>query len=842
MPIARDFADDVRFGLRGLRRHPGFAALVVLSLALGIAANAAIFSVLSALLLRPLPVPEPERLTFLSDGLGSGRSTRITLREGVLRSFSYPLYQRLASDPSFAGLAAEDSKLAVARVARAGDAQRTSAANGQPVSGNYFAVMGVSAFRGRTLAPVDETSPGADPVLVLSHGFWQSRFAADPGVVGSQLLVNGRSYTAIGVAAPDFTGSKVGQAVDFWVPLTMHGDLHGHSPLLAVRRMWWLNVVGRLAPSVSLEAAQASLTLGLRRFLGELAGELRASERADLANNQIRIQLHSGATGVSRLRQDFGHSLLVLQAGVGLLLLIVCLNVSHLLLARAVNRQREMSIRAALGASRARLARQLLAEGLLLAALGLLAAVLATRWLIDGLLALALSEQAGRALAVGPDRRVWLFTVGLALASALVLGLVPAWQAARADRQATPAGTSLAVTPGGRRRLASRLLLASQVAFSLVLLAGAGLLSGSLRKLRDVDKGFDQEHVLLVELDPRFVPAAERESAAFQDRLLGRIAALPGVQSASLSHNEILRAGRWNTMLSFAGAAASIQPVPHLFVVSARYFETVGMTLVGGRPFVAADREGAPQVAIVNETLARRVGPAQQVLGRRLRLGDVDSGEPADIEVVGIVRDARIDDLREPPRPTLYRPLAQVPDEGADAIQVRVLGDPAALADRLRREIQQVHPALHVVGTQTMTAAVEQSLRRERVLATLSSAFGLAALFLVCLGLYGVIAQWAAQRTREIGVRMALGATAVGVRWLVLRQALALVLAGVALGVPAALAAGRGIESLLYGVTSADPANLALATATLVAVATLAAYLPARRASRADPVMALRCE
>ena len=841
MSMTSDLRQDLRHGARTMRRSPGFAVMVVLSLGLGLGANTAIFSVWNALLLRPLPLPEPERLMLLSDGLGVGRSTSfLAAADGRMRAYSYAMYQRLRDDRSFEAMAAEDSAKARTLVSRNGAADAESSAHAVAVTANYFDVLGVRAFRGRVFRPEDETAPGANPVMVISHGYWQRRFGGDAGVVGARLHVDGKPYTVVGVATPGFAGIKGGETVDFWVPLTMHAQLQREDPLQG-SRISWLVLVGRLERDVSAAAAEASLTPRLRQYLQDIQPELSMSERMVLSSKGVHIRLESGARGVSRLRGDFRDALLVLMAGVGLLLLIVCLNVSHLLLARASQRKREMSIRTALGASRARLARQLLAEGALLAGMGVAAGALFSQWLIDGVLALAVTPATGQALAVRADGRVWLFSALLALLTAAILGLVPAWQASRIDLQGALRGTAPSVA-GGSRRLVSRLLLTSQVAFSLVLLVGAGLLTGTLRNLRAVDKGFDEEHVLMADLDFRFVGLADAQLPALYKDLLRRVSALPGVQSASLALFQILDLGRWTSTISFAGARQSVAPKPHVFPVSADYLHTVGMSLARGRNLTGADRAGASKVAVVNEALARKAFGGEEILGRRFRFGDPLSGEPTDVEVVGVVRDAKINGLRQAPSPAVYVPIEQHLDSGVNALQVRALVDPALVAEQVRLAVRQANAQLRVSDVRTMPAAVERSLGRERLLVTLSSSFGLAALFLVCVGLYGLISQWAAQRSREIGLRMALGSTSAGVRWLVLRQALRLVVAGVAIGVPAALAASQLLRGLLFGVAPLDPTTLTLAGLLMFAVAMVAAYLPARRASRVDPMMALRCE
>jgi predicted permease len=840
--MARDLLQDLRHGVRLLRRSPGFTVLVVLSLALGMASNTAIFSLIDAVLLRPLPVPQPDQLVLMTDGNTGGRWRWDEVTEPRLDLYTYPLYQRLRADPLFDGVVAEDSSYTPALVVESGsaDGRADARATGRLVSANYFSALRVPAWRGRTFLPEDETAPGANPVLVLSHAYWQRRFGGSPEVVGAHLTVNGTAYTVVGVAPAGFSGTEIASGVDFWAPLTMQAALTRDRSLLGPptgpRDLRWLLVVGRLKAGVSLAAAEASANRILQAFLDADP----ALAKVVLARQPIRIALDPGVMGFNRLGQSFREPLLTLMAGVGLLLLIVCLNLSHLLLARAIGRQREMGIRAALGASRARLVRQLLAEGLLLAALGAAAAALATRWLSDGLIALA----SVRNLEVGQSPRVVAFTALLALGTAVLIGMVPALQTSRrrGDLQLAMREGSRAIAGAGGRRVVSRLLLASQVAFSLVLLVGAGLMAGTLGKLRGVDKGFDEANVLLVDLNLRLTGLGKQQLVPLEDELLRRVAALPGVRFASLSQGARLPGGgRHIEPIFLPGSTAEVRTM--IGSVTPAHFATLGLTLARGRVLTADDRKGAPPVAVINETLARQMGGGQRgdgespdVVGKRFRFEDQE------ITVVGVIRNAKANGLRRAARPMIYVPAAQA-TQVLDDLEVRTDGtDPAAVTEQIRRVLREAHPALAGVAVRSLRSQVERSLGRERLLATLSSAFGLAALFLVCLGLYGVISQWASHRTREIGVRMALGATSGGVRWLVLRQGFVLVLAGVLVGLPAAMAAARLLADLLFGVSPTDAKTMAAAALALFAVATAAAYLPARRASRVDPMKALRAE
>jgi predicted permease len=827
---------DLRYAVRTLRRSPGFTAMVVLSLSLGMGANGAIFGLVNAVLLRTMPVRDPERLVLFSEGFGEGRKIGPP-RPGRLDAYSYPLYERLRGSDAFEGVLAQQTDRTSATVKRSGQADESiDLADGRAVSANYFSVLGVPAYRGRTFAVADETAPGADHVLVLSHAYWQQRFGGDPALIGSPLLVNGRPYNVIGVTPPGFTGIKVGSPTDFWVPLTMQSELMRAESRLHAHDEWWLLVMGRLKPRVSMAAAEARVNLALQQFLAEhptLVPDVAAC-------SAVRVTLESGATGASSLRRSFRQPLLVLMAGVALLFLIVCLNLSHLMLARTIQRQREMSIRTALGASRARLVQQMLTEGSLLSLAGAAGATLTTSWLRDGILLLAVAADAQRALDVTPDLRLLAFTAVLTLATATVLGLGPAWQTSLIDLPQALRATSHTRGIGGTRRLLSRSILASQVALSLVLLVGASLLAGTFDRLRNLDTGFDEEQLLLIDINPRIAGVRPAEALVLYDEIVRGTEAIPGVRAASLSLIGPLAGGgaAQNTgTISVPGAAPPKEPMVAQFgIVTSGYFDTVGMTVVRGRGFTRDDREHGPRIAVINETMARQCFGGEDAVGKRFR-----DGNPGDIEVVGIVKNARVNGLRHEPRPTAYLLVAQLPHL-LGSLEVRTAADPERIAEQVRRVVREAHPGVPITNVKTMHAQVERSLRQERVLAVLSSVFGVASLLLVSIGLYGVVSEWAGQRTREIGLRMALGATAAGVRWMVLREGFAVVALGVVIGLPAAAAASRLLTGLLFGLSPTDPTALAAASVTLFGVAAAAAYLPARGASRMDPMVALRTE
>jgi predicted permease len=838
--MLRDLLQDFRFGARGLRRNPGFAALVVVSLALGIGANASIFGLIDAVLLRRLPVRAPDELVFFGEHPGTrGAGPLPAMRLHVI---SYPLYKELRATPGLTGVAAEQSGFTRSVVHRGTGGDERPDALGQCVTVNYFEVLGVPAFRGRTLGPGDESAPGNNAVVVLSHRFWRRRFGGDPAVVGSRLSINGTSYLVVGVAAPAFAGTMLGSAIDFWVPITMQEALmhpraeDGFRSWLEPKHQWFLLGFARRAPGVSQATAEAALNVGFQRFFAETPSLLRPGVK----RQAITLGLVPGAYGVSPFRRAIAYPLVMLMTAVGLILLIVCINVSHLLLARANQRQREISIRTALGATRARLARQLLAEGLLLAALGAAAAVMVAPWLTAALLSL-IPDAEGLGLELGSSPRVAGFTAAVTLGTALLLGLVPAWQAADATPQRALATTARSVTASRSRRLVSRVLLAAQVAMSLVLLAAAGLLAASLGHLRTADKGFDEEHLLLVDLRPRLSGMPEERARMLPTLVLPAVEALPGVGGASLSVYQLLGDSGWSRGLSVPGVTPGGQgqqtPVN---AVSPGYFRTAGIRLLRGREFTPADTRGAPRVGIINESLARQLFPGVDPLGRRLHDGDPHD-HPEDMTVVGVVSDVRSRQLGKEPARMYYEALAQQA-ELAGSLEIRAAGEPTALAALVRSTLDRVAPDLPVMSVRTMRTTVHDALAGDRMMAVLAAAFGMTALLLVSLGLYGVIAQWAGQRTLEIGVRMALGSTAGGVRWLVLRQALALVAVGVVVGVPAAIASSRLLRGALFGVRPLHPPTLVGAALLMFAIATAAAYLPARRASRVDPMAALRCE
>jgi predicted permease len=807
-----DLVQDVRYGLRTLRKSPGFAAIATLSLALGIGANTAIFSLVDAVFLKLLPVKNPEQLVTLDSF--NQRGERFNL--------SYPMFERLRDRPQvFTGvLAAQDG---VARMEMVESPNRTEQAEVQLVSGAYFQVLGVNAVIGRTLTPADDRTPGAHPVAVLSYGFWQRRFAGDVSVIGKSITLKAQPFTIIGVTTPAFFGEAVGRAPDIWAPLMMQPTLYRGRSYLGEAGTGWLRIMARLQPGVSEAQAQASLTL--------LFEQIKAGP--DDLGGIANIELSSGGQGLADFRDRFSKPLSVLMAVVLLVLLIACANVANLLLARATTRQREVAIRLSIGAGRFRLIRQFLTESALLAAAGGALGLLLAWWGSRFLLVLVSSDSAPIPIDVTPNARILGFTIIVSLLTVLIFGLAPAMAATRQEVHAALKMTALA-----RPRLSlSRFLVIAQVALSLLLLTGAGLFVRTLHNLSTMDLGFAAENVLQVGINPQASGYKQEQLPDLYRRLLERLNSAPGIQSASMAivgfRSGIIR-GCCISVEGYTNRSNEDRGV-HMNSVTPGYFRTMGLPLLLGRDFTAEEAfSRVPKIAIINETMARYYFGKENPLGRRFGWGDPPQLK-FDSEIIGVVKDANYGELRDrPPRLIYY------PKQGGDVLVVRAAGPIAALSATIRREIQAVDKGLETYDVNAIPRLRDQALVQERLLAQLSGFFGLLALSLACIGLYGVMSYDVARRTHEIGIRMALGAQRANVVRLVMRETMSLVVFGMIAGLGAALATTRLIANLLYGLTPNDPLTIALAGLLLLTMAALAGYLPARRASRVDPMVALR--
>ncbi len=801
-------AQDLRYALRGLRRSPGFALTAVFSLALGIGANTAIFSLIDALLLRWLPVRDPQQLVGL-----------IMIQSGKrVDSFSYPVVRVLAVQKQiFSGL----SGFSAANF-NTGPRDQPERVPGAWVSGEYYETLGLQPVVGRLLRR-DDDQPGAAPVAVITDEYWQRIYGRDPVAVGRSILIEGIPVTIVGVSPAGFTGANVGQLADITIPLSANAQLFPEMTGRLSAAAEWLRILARPQPGISQEQAKARLAVVWPQ-LASVAVTPRMQPARRKALLTSAMDLIPGATGWTNLRGRFRQPLLVLMALVGMVLLIACANVANLLLARGQARRQEIAVRLAIGASRARLIRQLLTESLLLALLGALFAI-AFGGIASRLLVRLMDTGRGGPLAfdLAPDWRVYAFTAALAIGSGILFGIAPALRS-----------TTLNFRASTRTRLAP-VLVAAQVAISLVLLIGAGLFVGTFENLAHIDPGFRHDGVLLVEGDLH--RAMSSTHVTFYRDLVEQVERLPGVVSASFAGNTPLSGGWWTDSVSINGQPPSGE-VAHLNSIAPRYFETMRTPLVAGRDFTDRDDTSASQVAIVNEAFVQRFLPGGHALGQHVSAGT--SRDLAGMQIVGVVKDTISQSLREPPPPAVYIPFYQHQTEFPTLI-VRASGTLTQVASALRREFQPKLPG-SAIQIRALTSQVEAALVQERLMATLAAAFGTLALVLASIGLYGLLAYTVARRTSELGIRMALGANRGQVMWLVMRNALRLLTCGVIFGLPAAWAGSRLIASMLFGLKANDVFTMCAAVGVLIATGLLAGYLPARRASRVDPMAALRCE
>ena len=713
--------------------------------------------------------------------------------------------------------------------------------NVQLVSGTYFPMLRVKPILGRAFTEAEDEPAGGHPVAMVSYSWWKRRFNRDPAVVGKTLKLGSTLYTIIGVAPPEFFGTKVGESPDLWIPLSMDKQVSPGWNGLDNKWFQSLYIFARLKPGVSREQAEANVNLLAGQTWHEHLGPVLLSKQQQEDLEHAHIELTPAARGLSRLRFQFSLPLQILMAVVGLVLLIACANIANLLLARATTRQREIAVRLALGAGRTRLIRQMLTESLLLALLGGALGVMFASWASEALLAMVSAGPERLPLNVAPDARVLAFTLLLSLGTALLFGIAPALRATRVDLSPSlKEGRGMAAVAS--RSPLAKVLIVTQVALSLVLLIGAGLFLRSLANLASVDEGFNNENVLLFAIDP--VDVGYKEDARLANlyqQIEQRVSALPGVRAASVSFFTFNQ-GEWSTLVSVQGSTSTPENMHDVMhnVVGPGYFATMGIPLLVGRAFGPQDTEKSPKVAVINETMARRFFPGGSPLGRRFGIGD-DPKNSNDIEVVGVVKDAKYESLREEPQPAAYYPYTQRIGYYYD-FEVRYSGDPQAIVSEVRRAVGEVDRSLPLTYGNTLAQQVERSITSQTLVAQLSTFFGLLAVFLACIGIYGLMSYAVSRRTNEIGIRMVLGAGRSSLLWMVMRESLTLVMIGLAVGLGAALAATRVVASQLYGLEPHDPATVAAAVCLLLAVAAFASFVPARRASEVDPMAALRYE
>jgi predicted permease len=812
VPWVSDLGRDLRYGLRALRRNPMFASVAVLTVALGIGANTAIFSLADAVLLRTLPVSEPRALVVLRQRGPAGDIFPFTSAAAV---------DLAASRGVLSGLAAF-RPLPSAPVIVNGEAELALI---QLVSGNYHAVLGIRAVAGRTLTEQDR-----EPVAVVSHRFWQHRFAGDPNVVGRVLELQGRSFTIVGVTPPEFFGTQPGRYIDVTVPL-------GTQPVKMPPNARWLYLVGRLAPEVSREQALAALRVRWTQL---------AAAPSSPARPPVTLELDSGAQGLNELRREFSLPLRILMVTVAVVLLLACANLAGLLIVRSSARQQEMAIRLSLGAARGRIVRQLLTESALLAAAGGSAGTVLAYWVTHLLLAMMSRGRGTIALDVAPNARTFAFAAAVTIATAALFGLLPALAA---SRDVQPRLKHSASGADRMRNTWGRAMVAGQVALLVLLLTSAGLFARTLQKLRAVDAGFNQDQVLVVSISTSPASRGSSTRALYQE-LYARFSALPAVRSVSMSMDTPPLGG-----LSMAAGIAlpgrppdrdDAPPVYHNFV-GPRFFETMGIGVLAGRDFEPVDDERAPRRVVISESVARRYFGGEDPLGREILMGGPGSSGGTTASIVGVVKDVKYTSLRADAPLMIYRSSRQETNAPANTFLIRTSSTTtAALTPFLHAEIRAAAPGIPPPSVVSLDDRVDAVLVEERMLAALSSALGVLAAMLAAVGIYSMVASAVAQRQREIGIRMALGALPGQVARMVVSEAFRIVAGGLAFGVPAALAAALAARSLLAGVlfelSPTDPLILLSSTVAILLIASLASYLPTRRAARIDPVASLKYE
>jgi predicted permease len=828
---------DLRYAVRTLRKAPLFTSVAVFSLALGIGANTAIFTLVNQIILQLLPVQHPEELVLLT-----ARGRHYGSNNGA-NAISYPMYQDFRDkNQVFQGMFCKysmDFSLAVDG--------RTEVISGELVSGNYFPLLGVGAALGRVFTAADDLYQGQHPLAVLSYGFWQSRFNSDPGVLGKRIIVNGYPLTIVGVSRAGFDGVEAGVSPQLRVPMMMKRELtNGTFYSLNERRGRFVQAFGRLRPGVDLQTAKAGLQPLFHQILNMEVQEKDFARATPYTKEQFLkmwMDVLPASKGRSNLRRQFANPLWALMAIVGLVLLIACSNVANLLIARATARQKEIAVRLAIGANRRQLIAQLLEESLLLSCVGGALGIGLAAVMDKTMLSFLPADTLPITVSWIPDIRVLLFTLAVSVLTGLIFGLIPALQATRPNLAGTLKDQAGAVVGGTSVRLRKG-LVAAQVGLSLLLLIGAGLFVQSLKNLRNVNPGFQTESLVTFFVDPSLNGYKPERSREFYRQLIDRIDSTPGVKTAGLAIMPVLSGSEWDSSVAVEGYSAKQgeNVGPHMNFISDGFFDALGIRVLAGRAFDLRDEQPhAAKVGVINETFAKRYFAGQSPVGRHVGMGG-DPGTKLDIEIVGVVQDTKYEDMRTEVPYELYRPYRQVEFTIGMNAYVRAQGDPAGLFPALRQAVRETDANVPIVGLRTLQQQVDQSLTTERMLATLSAIFGLLATVLAAVGLYGVMAYMVALRTREIGIRMALGAGRPAVVWLIMREVMLLAGVGIAIGAPAAWFLSRLVESQLFGVKPADPPTILLAMIGIGAVAAISGYLPARRATGIDPIRALRWE
>lgn len=828
---------DLRYGVRTLIKNPGFTAVAVLTLALGLGANTAIFSLTDQILLKTLPVQKPDELVVLrADGPKTGR---VSSDGDSANSFSYPMYQELRDKSDvFAGLLARFPwTLSVA-----GDGQ-TERADGELVSGNYFEVLGVVPALGRVFSQDDDMVPNANPIIVLSHGYWMRRFGGSADILNKTLVVNGQPMTVVGVSRAGFTGVQIGETPDVFIPMMMKAQITPTWDGLKNHKDYWLAIIGRLKPGLPAKQAEAAFAPayhGILEAVLPLMGKWSPETQQRFLDQ--KLQMTPGAQGRLILQRDAKTPLLVLLGMVGLVLLIACGNVANLLMARGAARQREIAIRMAVGAGRFRLVRQFLVESLLLSVLGGIVGLIVSVWTL-GVLVASIPPSIG-ALGLSPqlDLRMLGFNVALALLTGLLFGLAPAFRATRLNLESTLREQGSSVSGSLSQIRFRKGLVVSQIVLTTVLLVGAGLFARSLNNLKRLDLGVRAEQLVEFSIAPELNGYTPVRSIALFDQLRESLAALPGVTVVSAAEIPLFTGSNSSSNITAEGYQPQDDEDTNVQknYVGPDYFSAVGIPLIEGREFNRGDTANSEKTAVVNETMAHRFFAGRQAVGSRFTFG-AGNVHP-DIQIVGVVKDSKNASVREKSKPFVYIPYSQQKTIGSLTFYVKTGQALGQMASTVRSEVGKLDSNLPVFELKTLEQQIDESLFADKFLTSLSLSFALLAAVLAVIGLYGVMAYTVTRRTREIGIRVALGATRGSVSWLIMREVVVLAAIGLVIGLPAAYGLGHVTESLLYGVKVSDPIVFAGAALLLSAGTLLGGYLPARRAASTDPLKALRCE
>jgi putative ABC transport system permease protein len=828
---------DVGYALRSLGRSPVFTLAVVCSLALGIGGNTAIFSLIDQVLLRSLPVQNPQELVIVkSPGPRNGQVESDEV--GSAGSFSYPMYTDLRDrQTALAGLLARYGFGAA--VSFQGT---TETAHGELVSGNYFELLGVRPATGRLITPADDQTPGASPVVVLGHAFWLETFGGRSDALNQQIIVNGHTMTIVGITPPEFFGVQLGTNPDVYVPMMMKAEMTPNFNGLDSHRAYWLNILGRLKPGTSAGQAQAQLGAVYRPLLEAEADtqSMSGDRRAKFTGKPLLLE--PGAAGRRILSSETRQPLLVLMAMVGLVLLIACANVANLLVARATARERETAVRLAIGASRSRLIRQCLVESLVLSIAGAAAGLAVARGTIIGLLQIMPSDSGTHMLSAAIDGPVLLFAAALAIATGLLFGLLPAIESTRPDLAAgLKAGTSSSSM--ARHARIRKSLVVAQVAFTLLMVVGAALFSKTLLKLQAVNLGMHTENIVRFTLAPGLTSYSSAQTRALYERMQGALRTVPGITNASMGTVPIFAGSDSSSNTTIEGYTAAQDEDMNLFrnEIGPGYFATLGIPLVSGREFTDNDRLESPKVCIINQATADHFFKGRSPIGYHIAFGAGDRIVP-DMTIVGVVQNSKHSEVGEVQHRFIYLPYTQLQNLNQITFYARTGIDATSVMNSIRTTVREIDPSLPIEQMKTLDTQIGESLSSQRLMTTLSIAFGVLSVLLAGFGIYGVMSYLVSRRTREIGIRMAVGAPPSLVRWMIVREVLFLAAVGMFIGLPLAYALGKSAQSLLFGMTGADLPTMAIAFIAVGLLALTAGYLPARRATRIDPVTALRNE